>query len=45
MLLLIMIVMIGLSFVLQHYDLINNSLVTREETYIILFAFFSLGFL
>jgi len=41
--LLVMGIMIGLSYLLQHYDLINNSLFNRQETYIILFGFFSMG--
>lgn len=45
MLFVIMIVMIALSYLLQKMDIINNSLVTREETYIILFSFFAMGLL
>lgn len=45
MFLIIMIIMIGLSLLLQHYDVINNSLISRQETYIILFGFFSMGIL
>ncbi len=45
MLFVIMLVMIGFSYLLQKASIINNSLVTREETYIILFAFFAMGFL
>lgn len=35
--------MIGLSYILQHYGLINNTLFNRQETYIIVFGFFSMG--
>lgn len=45
MFLIIMILMIWLSLVLQHYDIINNSLISRQETYILLFWFFSMGIL
>jgi UDP-N-acetylmuramyl pentapeptide phosphotransferase/UDP-N-acetylglucosamine-1-phosphate transferase len=38
-----MLLMIGLSFVLKDYGFINNSLFNRQETYIILFGFFSMG--
>lgn len=41
--LIVMGIMIGLSYLLQHYDLINNSLFNRQETYVILFGFFSMG--
>lgn len=41
--LVIVAVMILISFVLQHYDLINNTLFNRNETYILLFWFFSMG--
>lgn len=41
--LIIMWLMIGLSYVLQHYGLVNNTLFNRQETYIILFGFFSMG--
>lgn len=40
--LLVMLIMIGISYLLQHYNLINNSLFNRQETYIILFGFFSM---
>ena len=43
--LIIMIIMIGASYLLQYYGYINNTLVTRQETYILLFAFFSMGIL
>ena len=36
-------IMIGLSYLLQHYGLINNTLFNRQETYVILFGFFSMG--
>jgi phospho-N-acetylmuramoyl-pentapeptide-transferase len=45
MFLIIMAIMIGLSLILQYYDIINNSLISRQETYIILFGFFSMGVL
>lgn len=32
-----------LSYVLQYFGYISNSLVTRQETYILLFAFFGMG--
>lgn len=41
--LLIMLLMIGLSFVLQKFGFVNNTLVARQETYILLFGFFSMG--
>ncbi len=41
--LLIMALMIAASFLLQKYGIINNSLVTRTETYVLLFGFFSMG--
>jgi len=43
--LIIMWVMIGVSYLLKSYDLINNALLERWETYIILFWFFSMGLL
>lgn len=43
MFLLITALLIGLSYVLQHFGYINNTLVAREETYILLFAFFGMG--
>jgi len=45
MLLIVMVVMLLLSVALQHRWVINNNLVSREETYIVLFAFFSLWLL
>lgn len=45
MFLIIMAIMIWLSLILQHYNIINNSLISRQETYIILFGFFSMGVL
>jgi UDP-N-acetylmuramyl pentapeptide phosphotransferase/UDP-N-acetylglucosamine-1-phosphate transferase len=45
MLLVVLAAMILLSLLLQHMGIINNSLITREETYITLFAFFSLWLL
>lgn len=45
MFLIIMAIMIAIARALQHYGIINNSLVAREETYIILFWFFSMGVL
>jgi len=41
--LLVMGLMIGLSYLLQHFWRINNTLFNRQETYIILFGFFSMG--
>lgn len=41
--LLIVFVMVVVSLILQHYGLINNSLFNRQETYILLFGFFSMG--
>lgn len=41
--LLIMGLMVGISYILQRYNLINNSLFNRQETYILLFGFFSMG--
>lgn len=38
-----MFIMVALSFLIQELGITNNSLWTREETYIILFAFFSMG--
>lgn len=35
--------MIWISFLLQHFDIINNNLFSREETYLPLFGFFSMG--
>lgn len=43
MFLIIMLLMVALSFLLVKLWWINNDLVTREETYIVLFAFFSMG--
>lgn len=43
--LLIMLFLVWLSFGIQHAWITNNSLVTRQETYILLFAFFSMGIL
>lgn len=45
MFLIIMAIMIWLSLILQYYNIINNSLISRQETYIILFGFFSMGIL
>jgi phospho-N-acetylmuramoyl-pentapeptide-transferase len=41
--LIVMLIMIWVSFVLEKYDLINNTLFNQRETYIILFGFFSMG--
>ncbi len=35
--------MIWGSYILKHYGFVNNALVTRQETYILLFGFFSMG--
>lgn len=43
MFLIITALLVGASFVLQHFWYISNSLVTRQETYILLFAFFGMG--
>lgn len=43
MFLIIMILMVWLSFILKEFNLINNTLWAREETYIILFGFFGMG--
>jgi len=40
--LLVMILMVWISFLLQKNNIINNSLFNRQETYIILFGFFSM---
>lgn len=45
MFLIIMGIMIVIARWLQHYGIIKNSLVVREETYILLFWFFSMGVL
>ncbi len=41
--LIVMLIMIWVSFILEKYDLINNTLFNQKETYIILFGFFSMG--
>jgi UDP-N-acetylmuramyl pentapeptide phosphotransferase/UDP-N-acetylglucosamine-1-phosphate transferase len=41
--LLIMLVMIGVSILFQKRGIITNSLRNQQETYIILFGFFSMG--
>jgi phospho-N-acetylmuramoyl-pentapeptide-transferase len=43
--LLIMLLLIALSFVIQHAWITQYSLVNRQETYILVFAFFSMGIL
>lgn len=43
--LLVVLLLVLFSFVLQEYWYVNNSLVTRQETYIILFGFFSMWLL
>lgn len=43
--LVIVALMVLFSYVIQYLWLTNNSLVTRQETYILLFAFFSMGIL
>lgn len=43
LMLIIMVLMIWASFMLQYYGYINNTLITRQETYILLVAFFSMG--
>lgn len=42
-LLLVMAVMIWASYLLQYYGFIKNTLFSRQETYILLFGFFSMG--
>ena len=39
---LVMLIMVGISYLLKHYEWINFSLITRSETYILLFGFFSM---
>ena len=41
--LLVMGLMVGISYLLKDYGRINNSLFNRQETYILLFGFFSMG--
>lgn len=41
--LIVMVLMIWLSFVLKNFDFVNNTLIARQETYILLFGFFSMG--
>lgn len=41
--LLIMGLMIGLSYILKDYGWIKNTLFNRQETYVLLFGFFSMG--
>lgn len=41
--LIVMLLMIGISFVLKDQWFINNTLFNRQETYILLFWFFSMG--
>lgn len=41
--LLIMLIMIGISYVLQQRGYINNTLLVRQETYVLLFGFFGMG--
>ncbi|MFA7298627.1 MAG: hypothetical protein WC010_03190 [Candidatus Absconditabacterales bacterium] len=41
--LIVMALMIGLSYILKDQGFINNTLFNRQETYIILFGFFSMG--
>lgn len=43
--LVILIVMIGISYLIKYYGHTTYSLVTRQETYILLFAFFGMGLL
>lgn len=43
--LIIMILMLWLSYWLQHLWWINNTLINRQETYVLLFAFFAMGLL
>ena len=41
--LLVMLLMVWVSFVLQKFGFINNTLLARQETYILLFGFFGMG--
>lgn len=41
--LLVVALMIWASFVAQHYHFVNNTLFSRQETYVLLFGFFSMG--
>ena len=41
--LIVMGLMVGLSFMLKDYKFINNTLFNRQETYVLLFGFFSMG--
>jgi phospho-N-acetylmuramoyl-pentapeptide-transferase len=41
----VVLLMVVVSLLLQHFGLINNSLITRQETYIVLFSFFAFGIL
>lgn len=43
--LLVMWIMIAISYFLQYKGIINNTLVSRQETYVLLFGFFSLWLL
>lgn len=43
--LLIVVLMVGLSYLIQYRGITNNALVTRQETYIILFALLSMWLL
>ena len=43
--LLVVALLIILSVIIQDAGLINNSLISRQETYILLFGFFSMGLL
>ncbi len=44
-LLIVMALMIALSFWLKDHNFINNALVNRQETYVLLFGFFTMGLL
>ncbi len=41
--LIVMALMIGLSYILKDQGFINNTLFNRQETYVLLFGFFSMG--
>jgi len=43
--LIVMAMMVIISMILQYYGYINNSLFNRSETYVLIFAFFSMGIL
>jgi len=42
LMILVVLIMVWISFILQKYWFVKNTLVTRQETYILLFGFFSM---